>query len=64
MMEWLKEPDPGRSGGIWTEVGDIYKYILDIRFGIGESFSSKKEKIVKGQLHLVKWHSGQCMTIL
>lgn len=45
-------------------MGDIYKYTLDIRFGIGESFSSKKEKIVKGQLHLVKWHSGQCMTIL
>lgn len=48
MMEWLKELDFGRSGGIWIEVGDIYKYILDIRFGIGESFFFKKEKIVKG----------------
>lgn len=23
-LEWLMEPDPGRTGGIWTEVEDIY----------------------------------------
>lgn len=23
-LEWLMEPDPGRTRGIWTEVEDIY----------------------------------------